>query len=244
MGYLVGETGRATEVPALAQRHLYTQQMRIELEFRPWLIGNQPVHNVDVFHRLREQGRGALFNYMHHGYNAGAMASFGAHGVPIHVSMAPQYFEAGSGYWGMRNRWHVRSVRMNGTRTFNAVGAFSLIADLLRAGEFVALAHDFPGSTWTTFLGRQVGARSGVAKLSLRTGAPVVVVTSSPHGLTAQVHAHEPIEPGDFETVDALQREIFRRHEPAVLAWPEALITPLTRWTPEPKAAALFGAHA
>jgi len=42
----------------------------------------------------------------------------------------------------------------------------------------------------------------------------------------------EPIDPGDFADIETLQEHIFRRHEPAVLTWPEALEWPLRRWTP------------
>jgi hypothetical protein len=49
-----------------------------------------------------------------------------------------------------------------------------------------------------------------------------------------------PIEPGEFADFDALQSEIARRHEPAVLAWPEGLQEPLFRWRPADAADAEF----
>ena len=58
----------------------------------------------------------------------------------------------------------------------------------------------------------------------------MVLVTShrGPSG-SPTLRVHEPIEPSDFADQRDLLQEMMRRHEEAVLAWPEACDNPYNR---------------
>lgn len=232
MMFLLGRTVRSFEVSELLPRYIHYTALRRELLWRPHLVRAQRVDGVEIFHRLRHEGRGIIFNFAHHGHFVGVTPSFAAHGVHAHVAAAPHYFDIGPGFGGAIDRAHIRAVRENGVQTFNSVKSYEYMRDLLRGGATVGLAHDLPGRTRGTWLGREVSVASGITRLALETGAPIVPVSAAPDGLLTRFYAQEPIDPREFSDREALQAEIFRRHEPAVLAWPEAVDWPLTRCSP------------
>jgi lauroyl/myristoyl acyltransferase len=114
--------------------------------------------------------------------------------------------------------------------------------EFLSAGETLILSFDMPGSLPMTFLGRRVGVASGTARLALESGAPIVPITTRRAGGRQVLQVRESIDPNMFGDAEALQAEIARRHEPAVLAWPEAVENPLRRWNPlDPEDVREFG---
>jgi lauroyl/myristoyl acyltransferase len=241
MHFLLGRSSRAGEVTELAAEHVYENVMRNELHWRDWITTRMPVAGVEV---LRRPG-GALLNFFHHGPYGGIFGSLARHGVRVHVATHPIYLEAQpTDFAGLRHRQHLTTVSTGGTPTFNSVGSYGYMRDLLRRGEIVALATDLPGSTPMTFLGRRVRAASGAARLALETGAPIVPISGHPHGWGMRLSVQEPIDPRAFADVEALQGEIARRHEPAVLAWPQAVEWPMGRFRPAEEPSGILDAIA
>lgn len=233
MELVVGCCDRAGEVETLARRHVYETAKRSELLWRPWETRRLPIEGAEVLSRLRNDGRGALLHFLHHGPYVGITGSFARAGLPrINAPIGPFYFEMPTpGYHGHRDRQHL-SCLYDGGRCFSATGSFGRIVALLERGENVAIAIDMPGTTPVEILGRRVLVSGGIVKLALKTGAPIVPMTMHRRGRIATVRLEEPVEPAGFDGVEALTQELVRRHEPALHAWPEALEWPLQRWTP------------
>jgi lauroyl/myristoyl acyltransferase len=125
---------------------------------------------------------------------------------------------------------HIRMLSY-GNRVIPAVGGTDAIQAQLVPGLSMGIASDVPGHTEVTFLGRRVRASFGAALIAHRTNSQVLVVTShqAEEGGT-YIQVHEPLEPTTFDQPMDLLHEILARHGEAVLAWPEALDTPLARW--------------
>lgn len=96
----------------------------------------------------------------------------------------------------------------------------------------MAITSDMPGSTAMSFLGRTVLVPSGVARLSLASGAAIVLASAVHAGRVQSYHLQEPLLPDDHAADDhaVLLQAVFTRHEPAVLAWPEAAERPRAHW--------------
>lgn len=248
MGFLLGEAG-VRNVSALARGHAFFALWRDELLFRPKLVQHLPVTGVEIFEQLRETGRGVLLSFVHHGHFAGLFPSFAARGVRMHVAAAPHYLDdsinTSRSFGTVRDRAHITTVRGNGNSAFLAGGSYDLMRDLLVRGEVVALAHDLPGGSPATWLGRKVSFASGLPRLALDTGAAIVPVSASPtgpQGLLTQFRAQDPIEPRDHPSVSELLGEIVARHQSSVLDWPEAVDIPLHRcYVTSPEDAERFG---
>jgi lauroyl/myristoyl acyltransferase len=127
-------------------------------------------------------------------------------------------------------RQHLRLVSSGGNRLVGAdVGAEGMLK-LLKQGAVLGIAADVPGNTPVTFAGQTVLGTSGAARLALATGAPVVLVTFEVDGAGPYVQISEPLRPQDFDSAPALLAAILAGHERAVLAQPEAVDIPLSRW--------------
>lgn len=233
MSFLLADSRRVGEVQQLARRHGYETAKRSELLWRPWLITRLKIENVEALRSVRDQGRGVVLSFMHHGPFVGIFGSLARRGVRVHVPLAPVYFESPSfgarGYSGHRDRQHLRCAA-TGSTVFESTGSYPHIRRLLEHGAVVALAWDLPGRMPSTFLGRRVLAASGAARAAKDTGTPIVPVHMRRRGQLATMVIGEPVEPALSPDVGTLHAELVRRHEPAVLAWPEALEWPLQRW--------------
>jgi lauroyl/myristoyl acyltransferase len=224
MAFLLGATPRAGEVESAARAFLAERHLRMERLWRPWLTTRQDIADID---RLRQfVGRGALLTFLHHGMSVGAIASIGAHGIPLCIPASARFFEPSA--------QGVRAVRKatllaSGARFVPAADSFDPLRHLLDDGAVVAVAIDVPGETAVPFLGRRIGLRAGVARLAVATGAPVL--TLSPWRTThlQRLTIGGPLHPAQFPDSQALLAEILRLHEAAVLAWPEAVEPELWR---------------
>ncbi len=231
MSYLLAKSPRAKDADGLAKRYGYEALRRSELLWRPWVAGTLPIDGAETLRAAQLQGRGVLLNFSHHGLFHGIFASLRREGFDLYVAAAPGYFEPpGPGYQGRRDRQHILNV-MRGSHVFDAARSSPYIRELLAAGEIVALAFDMPGTAETVFLGRRVYAAPGLARTAKRSGALIVPVTMHRHRDLARLRVEQPLDPDDYETVEELHAAVVTRHEPGILAWPEAFEFPLRRWT-------------
>jgi lauroyl/myristoyl acyltransferase len=236
MHFLLGRSERAAEAAALAPAYLFWSLLRAEYRWRPWLITRLPIQGLAYLTAARRHGRGVVLSTMHHGMRGGTTASFAHAGFRTHVVLAPELLHHPT----PAQRQLVRIVERD-SATFAAPGSYAHMTDLMRRGEVLSISSDLPGSCSTRILGRPVRTASGAARLALEMGSPIVPVTAHRAGWVQTLRVQEPIDPRDFTSITDVQQEIVRRHEPALLAWPEAVEQPLRRWTAaEPQDAAAF----
>lgn len=228
MQLLLGRTSRAAEVERLARAWLVELCRHEELAWHTDLICTRPVRSLE---RLREQvdrGRGAILSVVHLGHFGAHPGCVARHGFPLVATVAPTLL-------GEQPRTPAGLRRAQLFRTFDhdprvtvvdASGSYERLRSVLRGGGTVLLGCDLRGSTPVRFLGRTVRVPSGTARLSLETGAPVVVLSAEPDGLLERVVVQEPLLPEHFPTVPELLQAVLDRHAPAVLAWPQAYERP------------------
>jgi lauroyl/myristoyl acyltransferase len=123
-----------------------------------------------------------------------------------------------------------KNVCLKGTKLIPSVGGTEAIAAHLQPGTVLAIAPDVPGRTPVTFLGRPVLGSFGSARIATMTDSPVVVVSAQREGTGSYVQVHPPLDPRDFADPGDLLTAILRTHEPAILAWPEAVESPFSRF--------------
>lgn len=229
---LLDRSPRRDEVAALARRYAYVSLIRDVRMWRPWRVGKVPVEGAEVLSQMARERQGAILSFMHHGPFGELPGALDRHGIRLHVPVASQMVrDLRPGYPGRRDRRHVLNVRHRRAIVFDAAGSFDYMTRLIQEGATIMLANDLPGRLPMNFLGRRVGAASGLARLAHATAAPIFPVSSVPYRTFGRFVVQPPIDPTEFATLEALQAEIARRHEPAILAWPEALEWPWLRWT-------------
>jgi lauroyl/myristoyl acyltransferase len=226
MRFLLEHTDRAAEVPALARGWAEQMQLRSVLRWHPRAITRQEVRGIEWLTTKRDPTRGVVLNFMHHHRYEGMFASLRRQGVQLSIVAHPAIVQAAP---GTPERQHARVVAMGGEMIESGSGTAEL-AERLEHREIVAIATDFPGRTEMTFLGRRVLGGFGAARLAAMTNSPVVLVTVERDAGRPYLQVHQGLEPSDFDGPAELLEEILRRHEPAVLAWPEATDGPTLRF--------------
>lgn len=234
MHFLLDASPRAADADRLARRFGYWTLKRSELIWHPHRLATVPVSGIARLERALTTGRGVVISFTHQGWFAGAFPSIRSNGVTIHVPIADFFLTAANpGYRGRHDRQHLLNASLSG-EILGAAGSWPKIQRFLAAGEAVALAFDVRGSRPTTVLGRTVYAANGAARCAMSTGALIVPLTMRNVGRLGEVRLEEPLDPNDYDSVDELHAAIVARHEPALLAWPEAVEWPLLRWTEDP----------
>lgn len=227
MEFLLGRSERADEVPELA--YAYTEQMMIRAHMRwhPRVITRQRVKGIEWLTSRRDATRSVILSFTHHHRYDGMFGSLVRAGSPrltMVITEAIARPEAGIAF-----AQHLR-VAARGGSFVNAESGTKALAALLRPGTILALAPDFPGRTQVTFLGRQVLAPFGTARLAELTNSQVVLVTARRDATGPYVQVHAPLEPQDYADPGALLEDILARHGEAILEWPEALESPSARF--------------
>ena len=229
MHFLLEYSERAGEVPVLARAYAEQTMLRTWMRWHPRAITRQPVRGIEWLTSRRDPARPVLLSFMHHHRYDGMFGSLNRLGVPIHIltlpdALAPEAPE--------QIKQHIRVVRRGGIMVPTTGGTDAVVA-AMRPGVTMGIASDVTGQTQVEFLGRKVTGSFGAARIALMTNSPIVLVTAvrdDEH--THHLQLHEPIEPAEFGEPGPLLDEILRRHGEAVLAWPEALDTPLARFGP------------
>lgn len=228
MRFLVEHTERAAEIPELAKAYAIFDVQRNYRRWRPKHLITQPVHGIEWLTTRRDPDRGVVLSFMHHGQYDGLMGSIARHGVAMHGVAHPGAFDPDAPA-AIRQHFKVCSM-VPGCTLVNAGDGAGKLVEHLEQKAVLALASDVAGRTHVTFLGREMLGSFGAARVAVQTNAPVVHLTSHPDGRGGSFfRLHEPLEPGDFAGPEELLTEILLRHEPAVLAWPEAYDSPYGR---------------
>ena len=227
MRFLLEFTERADEVPALAREFASFSLSRTYLRWHPEVLSNQEIRGIEWLTTRRDPERSVVLSFMHHNFYEGLFVSLKRAGAPIAVLVSPKVLgpDTPSGL-----RQHVRVMRAENLLV-PAVGGLDAIQARLRPGMTMSIASDLPGHTEVSFLGRRVLSSFGAPVIATRTNSQVVVATPcrSDDG-SNYIQVHEPLEPRDFTDPKELLVEILRRHEDAVLAWPEVVEMPRARW--------------
>ncbi len=228
MQFLLEHTDRAAEVPQISRRYAEFALLRGYRRWHPGHLSRQPVTGIEWLTSRRDPARGVVLSFLHHAQYDGMFPSLARQGARLDVVVAPEAFDPAS---PIQLRQHFKVAGMMPTTTLvpASVGTAGLAA-LLEQGEVVAIASDVAGRSPVQFLGREIPIASGAARLAVQTNSPVVLVTAHPQpDVGPSVQVHEPIDPADFADPADLLAEIMRRHEAAVLAWPEAFDSPYGR---------------
>lgn len=228
MRFLLENTDRADEIPALAREYAVFDIERNYRRWHPRHLVRQPVRGVEWLTTKRDPKRGVVLSFMHHGHYAGLPGSLARAGIKLHSVVAPDAFDPKA---PIQIRQHYKVCAMApGCVLVNAGDGAARLAGYLEQGEILVIATDVAGRTPITFLGREMLGSFGAARFAIDTNSPVVLITSHQEADgSSYFQLHEPIEPSDFADSSALLNEILRRHEPAVLAWPEAYESPYGR---------------
>jgi lauroyl/myristoyl acyltransferase len=226
MEFLLEHSERAGEAKALARSWAEQMQVRSILRWHPRAIARQEVRGIEHLTSDRDPDRGVVLNFMHHHHYEGIFGALRRHGPRITVVVAPQIYDAPR---GSVERRYGDNMAMGG-ELIRSKGGIEALAERLRRREILAIATDFPGQTEMRFLGRRVLGGFGAPRLAHMTNSRVVVVTTERDGTTPYVQLHEALDPTDYDRPIDLLEEILRRHERAVLAWPEATDCPTRRF--------------
>jgi lauroyl/myristoyl acyltransferase len=228
MRFLLENTAdHGRDLDEVARAYVRYQARRGELRWHPELLLSLRVEGMEHILAAQAQGKGVLLNFIHHGYYDGAFPSIARLGAPGHIVVYPYMLEPDAPLWLQQ---HVRIGSANGgTATSAAIGTEGLVG-LLEQNNVVAIASDVPGKTPIKLFGREVLGSFGAARLPMATGSPVVVLTSEEDEQGPYIRLHEALQPGDFETPQALLEAMLAIHEEVVLRRPEAYDLPLSRW--------------
>lgn len=227
MAFLLEHTRPGADLDAVAHDYVRYQVRRGELRWHPELITHLRVEGIERLVVARDQGRGVMLNFVHHGYYDGAFASIGRHGIACRMVVYPYMLEPDAPLW---LKQHVAVACAGGGTPVDAAIGTAGLTELLQRGEVVAIASDVPGRTPMTFAGREVLGSFGAARLATDTNSPVVVMTTEegPDGPFARLHG--PFEPKDFTSPKELLEALLAIHEARQLEEPEATDLPLSRW--------------
>lgn len=226
MRYLLETTPRAPEIPELARKYAENMTLRKFERWRPSLVTSQEVRGVEWLTTKRDPNRAVLLGFLHHHHYEGMFSSLKRHGVDITLIALP---EAISSDAPAHMRQHIDIMR-RGCTIIPAAGNTQSMVDLMVPPMILAVASDIPRNTPVEFLGRRVMGSIGAARIATLSNSPVVLVTPVREGDGHYLQVHEPLEPGDFADTEALLAEMLRVLGDAVLAWPEVLDTPMSRF--------------
>ncbi len=229
MKIIMGDDISERELDRMATAYLRRMAWRKEARWHPSLFNRQKVVGFEHVLRALEAGKGCILSFAHHGDWEGMFPSVARCGVGVQVLAASVMFEAKQPLWLRQQALMIESA--DNTHLLDVAGGSTVVRELLRRHQLVAIALDVPGHTRYSFLGREMLLSSGGSRIAVETGSPVVVATQrrpEPGGwsLGATVVLHPPLWPDDFGSVHELALEMSSRHERAILAWPAGVDEP------------------
>jgi lauroyl/myristoyl acyltransferase len=228
MEFTLEHTERAAEIGEITRGYSEFALLRGYRRWHPRMLCHQPVAGIEWLTTKRDPDRGVVISFLHHAQYDGVFPSLARLGTRTHAVVAPEAFDPACPIQ-LRQHFKVASSHPQSSLVSTGIGSAGL-AEMLTQGEILAIASDVAGRTPVTFLGREVHLASGAPRLAMQTNSPVVLVTShqTADG-TPSIQVHEPIEPGGYTDPAVLLTEIMHRHEPAIIAWPEAFDSPYGR---------------
>lgn len=227
MEHLLGAIGRSDEIDAASRGYVEHWLWCHELRWHPRAVARQRVDGAEHLATAHALGRGVVLSFVHHAHFDGVFGSVARTGTPVQVLVGAREMKSG----GPNLRQHLHVVAKGGGLMSAEVGTAGIV-ERLESGEVIAAAIDVPGGSTASFAGRQVRCSSGPARAAFVAGAPVVVLTSHRGPDRSYIRLSEPLLPEQFDSTEDLLAEMVRRHEGALLAWPEAAYIPRVCWTP------------
>jgi len=205
-----------------ARRRLVEDAVRAEVQWRPWLYRRMPVEGLEHLEEARARSNGGLIlATIHVGAILGLVHALAARGHKLYLP---------GGEWGiptiegLRGRWIAtqnRWVEEAGARWVPLGDSYPVLRALLERGEACVLAVDVPGDVEVQLAGRPAGVRSGIARLALETGSPILPIVTLRVGWGMTGFIGEPIHPAGFDDPVELTRQLVAVHEPQFLREPE-----------------------
>jgi lauroyl/myristoyl acyltransferase len=227
MRFLLEKTQPDADLEAKARAYVKRNLWRGEARWHPDLVTRQRVVGLEHLQAAQALGRGVVLSYMHHGSWDGSGASIARLGLPQFMTAYPTTLSPDAPAWIQQ---HVKVCCIGGGVALSTEIGTQGIIDLLSEGKIVSIAVDVAGRTPVRFVGRDLTGSFGAARIPTLTGSPLVAMT---HQVDAQgefVRVHEPLDPADFESPQALLVRLLEIHEAAVLETPEDVDVPLSRW--------------
>ncbi len=215
------------EGDGLARRLLVERALRGEMLWRPWMWDRMPVLGFEHLRCAQRGGRGVLLALPHLGFYLGIAYPLLARGVRLTLT-GGDWYGATSGFLAYRARSRAREIERRGGRIIRVGGSFAILRGLLERGEVCHVAADLPGSGQATFLGRPARLATGVSRLSLLTGSPVVLAVAAWSRHRPVVRLRPPLWPSDFATPEELLERLAADMTEEILARPASLSEALT----------------
>lgn len=226
MRHLLEFTDRAPEIPELARRFAEETMLKNHLRWHPRLVTREPVRGIEWLTTQRDPNRSVVLSFMHHYRYEGMFKSLKDKGVDIDILATPLWSDATQ---SAPFRHHLNIVASGG-RMIRAVGGTDRFVEMVKPGMVLAIASDLPGQTEVTFLGRRVRGSFGAARIAYLTNSQVVIIRAMRDENGSYLLVDPPLEPHDFEGPKELLDAMLRRHEEAILAWPEVVDMPRARF--------------
>jgi lauroyl/myristoyl acyltransferase len=227
MRHLLEFTERADEVPVLARTYAEEALLKGYLRWHPKLVTSEPVRDVEWLTTKRDPNRSIVLSFMHHYRYEGMFNALKQRGVDIDILATPLYVDKNTPTWFK----HHLGIVASGGRMIPAIGGTDKFIEMVKPGMVLAVASDLPGHTEVSFLGRRCRGSFGAARIATLTNSQVVLIRVwRDEDGSSYLKVEPPIEPSDFAGPKELLDEILRRHEEAVLAWPEVLDMPRARF--------------
>jgi lauroyl/myristoyl acyltransferase len=181
-----------------------------------------PVEGLEHLHEARARSNGGLIlATVHVGAILGLVHALAARGLKLYLP---------GGEWGvptvegLRGRWIAtqnRWVEEAGARWVPLGDSYPVLRALLERGEACLLAVDVPGDVEVELAGRRARVRSGIARLALETGSPILPIATLRvrWGMTGFIG--EPIDPAGFDDPIELTRHLVATQAPQFFLEPE-----------------------
>jgi lauroyl/myristoyl acyltransferase len=202
-----------------ARGRLIEDAVRAELQWRPSLYRRIPVEGLEHFQAARARSGGAvILANVHVGPFLGLVHALAARGVKLYLP---------GGEWGttpvrhgLRGRWIATQngwIEEAGSRWVPLGDSYGVLRALLLRGEALLMAIDVPGEVDVELAGRPARVRSGIARLALETGSPILPIVTLRRGWRFVGIIGEPIDPAGFDDPATLTRHLVAVQAPVFL---------------------------
>lgn len=205
-----------------ARRRLIEDALRAEVQWRPWMCRGIPIEGYENFEAARTRSdAGVILANLHVGPFLGLAHALAARGVKLYLP---------GGTWGvptvdgLRGRWIAaqnRWVEEAGCRWISLGGSYPVLRALLERGEACLMAVDVPGEVEVELAGRPARVRSGIARLALETGSPILPIVTLRRGWGYVGIIGELIDPAGFDDPTTLTSHLVAVQAPVFLQEPE-----------------------
>ncbi|MEP6977128.1 MAG: hypothetical protein ABI948_03655 [Thermoleophilia bacterium] len=213
---------RGSRSAKFAQRRLVEDAVRAEVQWRPWMFRRLSIEGYERFEAaLAASGAGVILANLHVGPFLGLVHALAARGFKLYLP---------GGTWGvptmegLRGRWMATQNRWAeeaGCRWVPIGGSYPALRALLERGEICLMAVDVPGELEVDLAGRPARVRSGIARLALETGSPILPIVTLRRGGRFVGIIGEPIEPAGFDNPATLTQHLVVVQSPVFVQHPE-----------------------